>query len=414
MDFLNSRLTFGMSLGLRGMKSLCEAFQFPERSFRSIHIVGTNGKGSASFYLAGLLQAHGARVGFFSSPHLVSVRERIRFQDAPIPEADLERLLFQVREVSAKIHLEPSFFETITMVSLLYFREMKVEYAVLEAGLGGRLDTTSVAEGFAALLTSIGLEHTEILGNTEEKILKEKLGILRPETVLFAGDLSDKLLSLARSIAEPLHVKVVPAEKFKISAAVPNLGKHYQENADLAITAARFILGGRWNANLAAEVLPKRAWAGRMQVLKNAAGKIRFILDGAHNSHAVKRLTETLAESFPGQKFTCLFAVLQDKDCDEMISMLRPFISEWVLTRTPYPRFQDLDVLRTRFDAQGIQVTRTEMLSEKLIKSLESSENPVLVTGSLYMIGAVIQLLKTNYPELSFFENLSVTFNENH
>ncbi len=376
--------------------------------------MGTNGKGSTSFYLAGLLQAHGARTGFFSSPHLVSVRERIRFQDAPIPEADLERLLSQVREVSAKIGLDPSFFETITMVCLLYFREMNVEYAVLEAGLGGRLDTTSVAEGFATLLTSIGLEHTEYLGGTEEQILREKLGILRPETTLFVGNVSDKLLSLARSIAEPLQVKVLPAETFQISATVPNLGKHYEENANLAMTAVRFILGERWNANLAAGVLPKRAWAGRMQVLKNAAGEIRFILDGAHNSHAVERLAQTLAASFPEQKFTCLFAVLQDKDCDEMISMLRPFVSEWILTRTPYPRFQNLDVLKSRFAAQGIEVSQAEVISEKLMQELSHSGNPVLVTGSLYMIGAAIQLLKTNYPELSFFENLSVTFNENH
>lgn len=414
MDFLNSRLTLGMSLGLGGISRLCKAFGHPERQFQSIHVVGTNGKGSTSFYLSGLLQAHGLRIGFFSSPHLVSVRERIRVQDEPLTEPDLERLLLKIKMVSDQMNLEPSFFETITLAALLYFKEKNIDIAVLEAGLGGRLDTTSIAKGAFTLLTSIGLEHTEILGDSKESILKEKLGILQAGSTLFIGNLSKKLMEQTDEITRFLQVKCVVADSFEISLSVPNLGKHFQENANLALTAARDILGKNWNKDIAKIVLPTRAFPGRMQVLKDSTGKMRYLIDGAHNAHAVKRLTDALQFYFPGKKFTCLFAVLQDKDSDEMVSLLLPFVSKWVLTRTPYTRFQDPSVLKRHFLEKKLPVVSAEMLSESLIEELENSEEPILVTGSLYAIGALIHLLKSKYPELSFFKNLSVTFNENH
>ena len=178
MDFLNSRLMFGMVPGLESTRKLCDALGNPERKFKTIHIVGTNGKGSTSYYLAGILQAHGFKTGLFTSPHLVSLRERIRINDIPIDDADLERLLLRVQDAAKQVAVEPTFFEVLTLVAFLYYAEQGVDVVSMEAGMGGRLDSTAVACGDIVVLTSIGLEHTEILGPTESAILKEKMAIV--------------------------------------------------------------------------------------------------------------------------------------------------------------------------------------------------------------------------------------------
>ena len=188
MEYLQTRLMFGMVPGLNSTRMICEALGNPERKFRTIHVVGTNGKGSTSFYLAGVLQAHGLKAGLYTSPHLVSLRERIRVDDEPISDADLDRLLLRVKEAAESVSssqvvlgkpaLEPTFFEVLTVAAFLYYAEKGVDVAVLEAGMGGRLDSTAVAGGEMAVVTSIGLEHTEVLGATESAILREKMGVL--------------------------------------------------------------------------------------------------------------------------------------------------------------------------------------------------------------------------------------------
>ena len=198
MDYLNSRLMFGMVPGLESTRKLCNALGNPERSFKTIHIVGTNGKGSTSYYLAGILQAHGFKTGLFTSPHLVSLRERIRVNDNPISDADLDRLLLQVKAAAEQVQVEPTFFEVLTLVSFLYYVEQGVDVVAMEAGMGGRLDSTAVACGNIVVLTSIGLEHTEVLGPTESAILKEKMAVVeadrRRNKTFVVGGLSEVLM----------------------------------------------------------------------------------------------------------------------------------------------------------------------------------------------------------------------------
>ena len=151
LDFLYTRLPMGMTFGLENIEKLCAALGNPEKSYDTIHVVGTNGKGSASYYLAGILHDAGIRTGHYTSPHLVSVRERIRVDDEPVSEADLDRVLLQVKTAAEMLGTDVSFFEAITAACYLYFREKNVQCAVLEAGLGGRLDSTRVACGSAAI-----------------------------------------------------------------------------------------------------------------------------------------------------------------------------------------------------------------------------------------------------------------------
>ena len=424
MDYLNSRLMFGMVPGLESTRKLCNALGNPERSFKTIHIVGTNGKGSTSYYLAGILQAHGFKTGLFTSPHLVSLRERIRVNDIPISDADLDRLLLQVKAAAEQLQVEPTFFEVLTLVSFLYYAEQGVDVVSMEAGMGGRLDSTAVACGNIVVLTSIGLEHTEVLGPTESAILKEKMAVVeadhRRNKTFVVGGLSEELLAEARAYASELGAECfVPAIRTDIK--LPNLGRHYIENASLSLAAAECFVhsaGRVFDDSLALKTLETRSWAGRMQQLTDKSGVVRYILDGAHNSHAVRRLVETLAEYYPGTKFHCVFGALKDKDVGEMLKLMAPFVSHWHITKTPYPRFRELDDLRSELSNLGLKVASEGVLSRKFldqvaeIASADNENIPVLVTGSLYMIGETVQALKDDFDGLAFFRGLEPSTNE--
>lgn len=424
MDYLNSRLMFGMVPGLESTRKLCNALGNPERSFKTIHIVGTNGKGSTSYYLAGILQAHGFKTGLFTSPHLVSLRERIRVNDIPISDADLDRLLLQVKAAAEQVQVEPTFFEVLTLVSFLYYAEQGVDVVSMEAGMGGRLDSTAVACGNIVVLTSIGLEHTEVLGPTESAILKEKMAVVeadhRRNKTFVVGGLSEELLAEARAYASELGAECfVPAIRTDIK--LPNLGRHYIENASLSLAAAESFVhsaGRVFDDSLALKTLETRSWAGRMQQLTDKNGVVRYILDGAHNSHAVRRLVETLAEYYPGTRFHCVFGALKDKDVGEMLKLMAPFVSHWHITKTPYPRFRELDDLRSELSNLGLKVAREGELSRKFldqvaeIASADNENIPVLVTGSLYMIGETVQALKDDFDGLAFFRGLDPSTNE--
>lgn len=413
MDFLNNSLLFGMKPGLQNMEKLCSFFAHPEKTFRVVHVVGTNGKGSTAFYLSQILKAHGKKVGFYSSPHLVSLQERIRIDGTPISKIDLERLLLEVQKASTLEKVTLTFFEIMTMVCLLYFREQNIEIAVLEAGLGGRLDCTAIAKGELTILTNIGLDHTEVLGNDKAAILNEKLGIISTGQVLVRRFLSTDLDEQASKWAIQKGIKEVIPE-LDLSIEVLNVGAHYKENASLSLKAAKILLSVEWDRSIAVNALSESAFLGRMQTLKNKNGVLRFILDGAHNLHAMERLTETLSLHYNGKKMPCLFAAVKDKDASSMIEMLKPFVSEWYLTKTSYARFRETNELAKLLLESGIPVKKQATLSKEFLMECErdAAGSPILVTGSLYLIGAVIDILKNDFDSLSFFRGLDATTNE--
>jgi len=427
MEYLNSRLMFGMVPGLESTRKLCEALGNPQKKFKTIHVVGTNGKGSTSYYLSGILKAHGYRTALYTSPHLVSLRERIRIDDVPISDEDLDRYLLQVKDAAERVNaglagnsvIEPTFFEVLTLVAFLHYANSGVEVAVLEAGMGGRLDSTAVANGEIAVVTSIGLEHTEVLGSTESAILKEKMAVVGEGNLsgktFVVGGLSKELLAEARAFAEDRHGALVVPE-IRNDIELPNLGRHYVENACLSLTAAKRFCPN-FDERLAIACLKTRSWAGRMQTLSDASGKVRFILDGAHNSHAVKRLVETLDKYYPGQKFHCVFGALKDKDVGEMLKLMSPHVSHWHITKTPYPRFRELDDLKGLLAGLGLHVASEGVLSREFLNQVDKTSAadqgaPVLITGSLYMIGECVQHLKDEYEGLAFFRCLEPTTNE--
>lgn len=422
LEYLNSRLIFGMMPGLASTRKLCEALGNPQKKFKTIHVVGTNGKGSTSYYLSGVLQAHGLKTGLYTSPHLVSMRERIRVNDLPIDDESLDRLIMQVKSAAEKTQVEPTFFEVLTIVAFLYYAEQNIDVAVLEAGMGGRLDSTAVADGELIVLTSIGLEHTEVLGSTESAILKEKMGVAgsaqsilsngRSKTFVLGG-LNDALIAEAKVFAASHGCSCVVPE-IRNDIELPNLGQHYIENASLSLKAAELFLN-KFDDILALKTLTTRSWAGRMQKLIDANGVTKFILDGAHNSHAVRRLVETLDKYYPNQKFHCVFGALRDKDVGEMLKLMAPHVSAWHITRTPYPRFRELIDLQSELEKLGLNVASAGEFSREYLNEVcanVTDGSPVLITGSLYMIGATVQALKDDFDGLAFFRGMEPTTNE--
>lgn len=423
LEYLNSRLIFGMMPGLASTRKLCDFLGNPQKNFKTIHVVGTNGKGSTSYYLSGILEAHGLKTGLYTSPHLVNLRERIRIDDTPIDEESLNRLIMKVKAAAEETGVEPTFFEVLTIVAFLYYAEQNVDVAVLEAGLGGRLDSTAVADGDLIVLTSIGLEHTEVLGQTESAILKEKMGVAgsaqnilsngRGKTFVLGG-LDATLIEEARMFASTRGCTcVVPEVRDNIE--LPNLGQHYVENASLSLKAAEMFLTKSYDDARALKSLVNRSWTGRMQKLVDRNGNMKFILDGAHNSHAVRRLVETLDEYYPGQKFHCVFGALRDKDVGEMLKLMAPHVSHWHITRTSYPRFRELADLQDELKKLELTVASAGEFSKEYLDEVCASvtdSSPILITGSLYMIGATVQELKNDFDSLSFFRGMEPTTNE--
>lgn len=415
IEYLHSLAPLGMTGDLENMNRLLSAFGNPERKFRTIHVVGTDGKGSTAFYLANILSAHGVRTGLYTSPHLVNVRERIRIDGNPIAEEDFDRIMQKIREASESLRVRVSFFEALTLACFLFFAEKNVDCAVVEAGLGGRLDSTRTACGKLAALSSVGLEHTEILGDTEEKILKEKLGILSPDSTVLVGKIHPELIRVADEFVRKIPAKLFCPEVVE-DLKVPNPGHHYVENASLSFAAAREFLKERFDETLARNAIENSLWLGRMQKLIDGNGNFRWLLDGAHNPHAAKRLAEALGDCYSGKKFPCVFGALKDKAIREMISLLKPHVSVWHVTRTPYGRFREIGDVASELESLGCEVGISAPLSREFLKSVaeKSGESPVLVTGSLYMIGGCIDLLKNDFDSLEFFRGMKMSESETH
>lgn len=415
IEYLRSLAPLGMTGDLKNMKRLLEALGHPEKNFQTVHVVGTDGKGSTAFYLSNILSAHGVSAGLYTSPHLVNVRERIRIDGTPVSEEDFDRLMQGVRDVSERLNLRVSFFEALTLACFLFFAERRVGCAVIEAGLGGRLDSTRTACGKWGVLTSIGLEHTELLGGTEEDILREKLGILAPGSTLFVGKIRPELIGVAEEFVRKVPAKLICIDTVE-NLAVPNPGRHYIENASLSLAAAKAFLKDRFDENTARLALKKSLWVGRMQKLLDADGNFRWLLDGAHNPHAARRLAEALGEYYPQKKFHCVFGALKDKALEEMIRLLKPHVSAWHVTRTSYERFREIENVAAELKSLDCRVGISAPLSEDFLESVRcaAGDSPVLVTGSLYMIGGTINLLKDQFDSLKFFRGMEMSESESH
>ncbi|MBR0103567.1 MAG: bifunctional folylpolyglutamate synthase/dihydrofolate synthase, partial [Selenomonadaceae bacterium] len=377
LSYLDWLCVFGVKEGLKRIKALAEALGNPQNAYRTIHVAGTNGKGSVCAILAEMLKAQGLTVGLFTSPHLESYCERIKVNGVDIPEDDFAEMIFRVKTCN----VEATHFEVLTAAAFLYFKVRAVDVAVIEVGLGGMLDSTNIITPELSIITNIALDHENILGDLEG-IARNKAGIIKPNVPTVTGA-QGKPLEIIRAVAKEknsaLHEVTAPAN-VKI-----NLRGEYQKmNAAIAIKAAQVlgIDGAAIEAGLA-----RVQWAGRFEVVDTAAGVV--VIDGAHNPNGAAALRHSLDKTFPNGRRAWLFGALRDKDFDSMIKILFRADDLVIVTPPDSERAASTDTLCKCLHERGIKCLAIENNVAAVERLMKTSSDVKIIAGSLYLIGAV-------------------------
>ena len=392
-DHLLSLELFGMRLGLERMHRLLEELGAPQRRLRAIHVVGTNGKSSVTRMAAALLEEHGLRTGAYVSPHLESFAERIRVGGADLAPADFAAAIQRAAQAAARIEAAApddervTQFELLTAAALDELARQGVDVAVIEAGLGGRLDATNVLQAPVAVLTSVGLDHMEHLGDTEAAIAAEKVAVLAPGATLVCGPLGDEALEVAVRAAGERGARMVAASAGADGGA-PGLPGYQRGNFAIAAAAVEALIGpldpGAVSRAAAASAVP-----GRLQRLGEAP---LILFDGAHNVAGVRTLTQALDEVVGDRRLVVVASILGDKDPGEMLGELLPRSVAGVLTQAANPRALPAPELLARAPRGDWELhSRPEPREAlELARELAGRDGAVLVTGSLHLVGDLL------------------------
>lgn len=402
IQFLYDLRLFGLKLGLENTFALAALAGNPHTRLRFIHVAGTNGKGSTCAMLESVYRAAGLKVGLFTSPHLVSFRERIQINRQLISESEVVRLVSEMQQLLKRMPADhhATFFEVLAVMALCYFEEQHCDLVIWETGLGGRLDATNIVTPLASVITNIQFDHQNWLGHTRTQIAAEKAGIIKPGVpVLTATDAPDALeviLRTARDHKAPLTlVSAAEAHAAALAAIdLPLLGEHQRLNAALAVATIRVLAPSLPvdDATLR-RGLTEVQWLGRLQVVHGHGGQV-MVLDGAHNPAGAEALRAALACYFAGQQPAVILGILADKDWPDMCHILAPLARQILLAPVKSERTANPDALR---DACAVanphaNLTVCPSLADALRRT--SAEPFVVVAGSLYLVGEAMEALR--------------------
>ncbi len=414
------------ALKLERINYLLKLLDNPHNKFKSIHIGGTSGKGSVAYFLSHLLVGQGLKTGLHISPHLQSICERMQIDKKPISEEDFVKYVNRVKPLVNKVEKDLglgklTYFETTVAMAFDYFAEQKVDIAVVEVGLGGKLDATNMIQPLVSIITNVDLDHTEILGNTVEKIAEDKSGIVKKNTPVISGS---RKLAVRNIIANKAKINNSPiyltGEKFdnKIKSANfssvnfdfswqgkdhPNFELSspaiYQvENASLALAAINLLKenGLKIDNNKLLHSLKNTRVPGRFEIVQK---KPLIILDGAHNPVKVKTFLTSLTKIIPSKKFVFLVAFKTGKDIEQMLKLMKPHAKTFIICEfskitdmgkhftTPA---KDIEKILKKMNFSGeVLVERDSAKALKEAKNLADENHPLIVTGSLYLIGEI-------------------------
>ena len=397
LEFLYGLQLFGANFGLENTRKLAALAGNPQEKLRFIHVAGTNGKGSTCAMLESIYRAAGLRVGLFTSPHLVSFRERIQVNRQLIPEADLVRLVAEIqpllKQFPADNHL--TLFEVVTVIALKFFAEQNCDLVIWETGLGGRLDATNIVTPLVSVITNIGFDHTQWLGDTLEKIAAEKAGIIKAGIpVVTATDEPSALAVIEKTARE----KNAPLTKVDLEFGIQNselslLGEHQKTNAALARATVEVLQKQIpvTEENIR-QGLATTNWPGRLQLIQKTDGG-KILLDGAHNLAGAKMLRSALEKNFSSAKITLIFGALADKNWSDICCLLAPLATKILTVPVASARTADAHELATAFRSANpvAKVLVFNNLSDALIASKD--EPFVTITGSLYLVGEALERL---------------------
>lgn len=421
LEFIHGTYRFGSKLGLENIKDLLQRLGNPHERFRAVHVAGTNGKGSVTSMLAHVLHEAGYRVGMFISPYLERFTERIQVDLKEIEPHELARITERVKEKVVEMVSEgknhPTEFEVVTAIGFTYFAERQVDCAVVEVGLGGRLDATNVVNPLVSVITSISYDHMDVLGDTLEKIAAEKAGIIKQGRPVVTYPQHPEVISVIRRVSRercaPLFevdeesIEVVASqvgrqvfnysfggEKFS-NVVIRLTGRHQILNAATALTAVAVLRreGIVIPDDAVYRGMERAVWPGRLEVVRR---RPYVILDGAHNESGAQVLASAIKEYYDGKPVTLVIGMLKDKDADAIVKHLCPLAESVIVTKPDSPRAMEPDELAIKVRGYCPDVTVESDIEKAVAMGLKrvAEDGVLLFTGSLYLIGKVRGLLR--------------------
>ena len=430
LDFLLSRtdyerwpgFNYASRFDLRRMEALLQRLDNPHLSTKAVHIAGSKGKGSTSAMIAAGLQAAGYKTGLYTSPHLVTLRERIQVDGKPILKRELESLVARMRpHVEAvdhdKTYGELSTFELLTAAAFMQFQQKAVDFQVLETGLGGRLDATNVVTPEVCIITSISLDHTEVLGDTLARIAAEKAGIIKPGRPVVSSAQAEEAAQVIREACQKKGARLISVGsdivwrkldsnlsgqslevqglKGSYRITIPLLGAHQLQNAAAAVGALEVLGVPRKSIEAG---LAKTNWPGRLQILRR---RPLLVVDGAHNRDSASKLKEALKEYFHFDRLILIIGTSADKDVSGIIEELAPLANTVIVTRSRHPRATKPEILAGEFARLGVQAERAEDVARAVAEAQGKAGRGDLIcaTGSLFLVAEVIEYVKGLHPE---------------
>lgn len=390
IDWLFSTQMFGIKLGLDGPRRLLKEYlAHPAHGVKVIHLAGTNGKGSTCAMIDSIARSAGMRTGLFTSPHLIDYRERIKVSGVEITEEACAMMLTELRAICERLEPHPTFFEITLVLAMRWFRERECEVIILETGMGGRLDATTAVPADIAVITPIGLDHTQWLGETLELVAAEKAGIFVPGKPVVSSPqdpIVHRVLEVeANESRSPLEFLTGPLLGYSISLP----GEHQKWNAALAV-AALFKCGLPLNSDIIRYGLAKVNWPGRFERFE-VEGRI-VILDGAHNPHAGAVLAETWHSEFPGQKAALVFSAVSSKDIAGILGPIAPLAAEIFICPVDTPRATSVEEIAAALPANAPPHRLFTDFAAAFAAAKEKGD-PVLVAGSLFLVGEARSVL---------------------
>lgn len=390
LEWLYGTQLFGIKLGLDNVHRLLEALGRPQEGLKFIHVAGTNGKGSTCAFMHSVLNEAGARAGLFTSPHLVRFNERIRDTERQISDEEIETGLARLRERVAGWDPHPTFFELAFALALEWFRTRGVEWVVLETGLGGRLDATNAITPEVSVITRIGMDHMEQLGDTLEKIAAEKAGIIKPGIPVVTAPQTREAMAVLEKTARERKAPLLVVDGAVTGVPLGLAGPHQGWNAAVAVEALREA-GVRAPAIVFEAGLAKVEWPARFQRLEEG----RIILDGAHNGDAARALAAAWKAEFPGEKATVVLGGSTGKDLVEVVRPLAGLAERWVLTRFDSPRSVPVEALEAALnEVDGLVPRKAAGSLQEALKLASQRPERVLVVGSLFLAGEMLASLE--------------------
>ncbi len=376
-------------LNLEPMREACALLNNPQDTFASIHIVGTNGKGSTAAFLKSLLMASGYAVGLMTSPHLIDFRERIQINQNWITWEALAAMVQSIRSILPEEDFL-SYFEMLTLVGFEYFSKIGVDVAVVEAGMGGRFDATNVLKPQVAIITPISIDHETYLGHTIEKIAKEKCGVFKSEMTVISAPQPQAARTVIEMTCKQLNLPLLWANPETISMPLGLHGTHQKINAACAIEAVKALIGDDVIDAIAPQALKNTYWPGRLDYLsKNPT----LLVDGAHNPGGIETLRDHLILNHSRQKIFFLIGMLKDKNLHEMITPLLSLADHFICVKPKTPRALPAETLAEKILSFGKKVTvKTDPIREILYDLLPqlTGDQMLVATGSLYVVGECV------------------------